>query len=94
MKTAEEWEQIPHDNHPHNWCSCECEYGMINTMIPWIKQIQLDAIKEGARRAAEFCEERRRFHEVAGTTYLAGESLDCRKGISFLLEQWTQEDLK
>jgi len=49
MKTAEEW---INDKSPLDRCSCECET-RCEEVESWLKQIQLDAMKEGMRRAAE-----------------------------------------
>jgi len=43
MKTAEEW---VNDTSPLDRCSCECET-RLEEVEQWLKQIQLDAIKEG-----------------------------------------------
>lgn len=61
MKTAEEWLKWFRDNPPHYdpACCCErCNNGQETFLLASdIKQIQLDAMREGMRRAAEISKE-------------------------------------
>ena len=77
MKTAEEW--IP---------EMVAKYGVVRRgMTDTIKQIQLDAIKEGMRRAAGTCTN-------TYNTHLHYQTMDeCRLAILKSAEQLTEKDL-
>ena len=59
MKTAEEWIDEPRDNRCYkamsmrNYLSTHESEHDDDEIIEWLKQIQLDAMKEGMRRAAD-----------------------------------------
>lgn len=79
MKTAEEW-------HKENNTSGECFALLTRDNI---RQIQLDAMKEGARRAAEMA--RNACAPPATKDYLAGNT--AANAILSTAEQWTTKDL-
>ena len=46
-----------------------------------VGEVVSDARKSALTEAAEICEARNQQNELVGSTYLAGESYDCRKAI-------------
>ena len=76
MKTAEERNKIKESNS-------------LNKDIELIKQIQLDAMKEGARRAARITMEYSNCNDTWGGGLLTGKS----RQILTTAENWTIKDL-
>ena len=92
MKTAEEW----------NWeytKICASDPAVHGQLLPnpqniaFIKQIQLDAMKEGMRKAAQTeCDEMRMNYLDYGRDYEYAVN-DCKKAILTAVEQLTEKDL-
>lgn len=76
MKTAEEWT----NNQPLGCDDCE--------HIAYVKQIQLDAMKEGMRRAAEVSKK-----ELEGTVGSGWAGRQIAQAILTTAEQLTEKDL-
>ena len=94
MKTAEEWIDEPRDNRCYkamsmrNYLSTHESEHDDDEIIEWLKQIQLDAMKEGMRRAATVCVREAIKHDMNW----AG-SRNCATAILTTAEQLTEKDL-
>ena len=86
MKTAEgyekEWEVIT--NH---WIASECwsHEDFVEAHTAFIQRIMLDAMKEGARMAAEVCK--------GNADWMPADNDECHDAILTTAEQWTEKDL-
>ena len=85
MKTAEELTAQYFGGSP-----AEVGEDQFNELCELFKQIQLDAMKEGARRAANKAEEQIQVQNLQGT---AAQVISVKKSILTTAEQWTTQDL-
>lgn len=91
MKTAEEWQQHWQSITQH-WIAQECwdKEDYANNLVSILKEVQLDAMKEGARRAAyEGC---KHANVVAHNSAEANVILAYQSAILTTAESWTEKD--
>lgn len=88
MKSAEEWFML------HNSCEAPAKGSYVyNLMIEHIKAIQLDAMKEGARRAADEVKKNMEYDQHLGNESWQQISKENMENILTTAEQWTEKDL-
>lgn len=77
IKSAEDfyWRELV--DNPHHVNTSNADLAAINK----INQRDLAIWNAAIEKAAEYCEQRRKSNEAQGSTYLAGESLDCKRGV-------------
>ena len=95
MKTAEKWltEKL---QGKHGEPQLHTAQEWDTSMLHLFKQIQLDAMKEGARRAAEICSTRGKDVYAGSNPIREGIKRGLSNGCIAILtttEQWTEKDL-
>lgn len=88
MKSAGELEEILNQLY---W---DVEHGKIRNGVSRLKQIQLDAMKEGMRRAAKICDNIPLGYRTSGEHTVTEKLMDkTQQAILTTAEQWTEKDL-